>query len=299
MLNFPSEEFLTGLGPQSFANEVELQRFVEDNVVTQCGLEVIGSSLRGGRRLGYIDTVALHTSGILVIVEYKWDMIDRDVLNQVVRYRQWLLKHRESIDAAVLRYTPGRRVNWVSIGIVTVGHRYHPSAVWRFGDTPFVCFLRYSYGTRGTISLEMIDPKKVRTAVVGARPPSVSKDPYLDRHLARTTPAAREAFDLLRRELLRCGFVEKIHGKKRVTYRTVHRSVEVRFTDVVLECVSAGVEKLPDPEGRGRVTRAKHGWRLTCGIVSPADVSYVTGLIAGAGSLPGASEDEQETATTI
>ena len=294
MLRIPSERYLRRLGPHTFANEVELQRFVEDKVASECGLHVIGSSLRGRQRLGFIDTLALHESGELVIIEYKLDTIDGDVLTQVARYKSWLLAHRETVEAAVRHSSAGLRIDWASIGIVTVAHRYDPSAVWRSADTSSVVFLRYRYDAGGTVSLETVDPFQTRSAVIGQRPPAGSKDHYLEQYLAHTTRAVREAFELLRRELLRCGFVETIYGKQTVKYRAGRRLVEVRFTDVSLRCLFAGVEDLVDSEGRTRVTRGKHGRRWTCGVVSPADVDYITTLITGAARE---SDESREGAT--
>src|SRR6266849_5403695 len=85
-----------------FANEVELQRFVEDHAENIFGLTVISSTRRGGRRLFDIDILAVDSANTPFIFECKWDLVDIETFRQLTAYggvlrRRWeLLEQRVS-----------------------------------------------------------------------------------------------------------------------------------------------------------------------------------------------------------
>jgi hypothetical protein len=276
VMSMPSDEFLKGLGSRALANELELQQFFEDHVVPGCGLRLVSSSLPGSPQLGYIDTAAIDHEGTPVIIEYKWDTVDRDAIRQVARYKQWLLNHREVFEKTVSNQWKGQSTNWKQIHLITVGYRYHQSAAWSPDDDSEVTSLRYGYRADETVFVQQVDRRKLPPD--GDPPRILSKDRYLDQHLARTTAAAREAFQLLRRRLVKLGFGEKIHGKNRVTYGAKPRFTEVSFTDVAVQCAFAAGNYIEDPEGRARLIERRGRPTWTCGIVSPADVDYVIAL---------------------
>jgi hypothetical protein len=70
-MRLPSDEDLRQLGPQVFSNEIEVQRFIEDRVLQECGLQPVCSSVGGGGRLGFMDTLAIDEEATPVIIEYK------------------------------------------------------------------------------------------------------------------------------------------------------------------------------------------------------------------------------------
>lgn len=278
VLRMPSDDLFKGLGAQALANETELQKFVEDHVIQSCGLRLVSSSLPGRPQLGYIDTAAVDEDGTPVIIEYKWDTIDRDTIGQVARYEHWLLTHRQDFEEAIAKQWPGQSTSWKKILLITIGYRYHQSAAWSPQDRSDVISIQYGYREDDTVVIQQLDRRKL--PATGDPPRVLSKDRYLDQHLAKTTPAAREAFQLLRRRLVKLGLVEKIHGKNRVTYGATPRFAELSFTDVAVHVFFEGGDGIEDPEGRARRTerRGRPGW--TCGIVSPADVEYLVALLA-------------------
>lgn len=278
VMSMPSDEFLKGLGSRALANELELQQFIEDHVIGACGLRLVSSSMPGRPQLGYIDTAAVDHEGTPVIIEYKWDTVDRDTIRQVARYKQWLQNHREVFETEVSNQWKGQSTNWKQIHLITVGYRYHESAAWSTDDDLEVTSLRYGYRPDETVLIQQVDRRKLSPD--GDPPRVLSKDRYLDQHLSRTTAAAREAFQLLRRRLVSLGFPEKIHGKNRVTYGAKPGLVELSFTDVAVQCSFQSGKDIEDPEGRAQLIDRRRRPSWTCGIVSPADVECVIALLA-------------------
>jgi hypothetical protein len=282
----PGDEHLRALGPQAFANEVQLQRFMENHVIPNSGLQLVSSSERGGQRLGNIDTTAVDRDGTPVIFEYKRDIIGFAAMSQLARYRDWLLIHRDLFEKAVSNKSPDLPVTWDEIRLVSVGYRYRLGTAAVLCDEAEVLLLRYGYRPDNTVFIQQVE----RGDVGEEPPPGFSKDAYLDPQLEKTTSAAQEAFQQLRRRLGQFGLEEKIHGKK-VTYGSRPRSVEVTFTDVAVRCVFKGGDEIDDPEGRARRLSNKKGrgrWR--CGMVSTADVDYVSALLTKV-IPPGESSD--------
>src|SRR5687767_3860870 len=129
-MQLPSDQDLRALGPQRFSNEIEVQRFFEDYVLEKCGLQWICSSVRGRGRIGFVDTIAVDGTGDLVIIEYKWDMVDRHTVQQIRRYCDRLPAHSQELDDAfVARRWPTGKIDLTRLKAITVGHRYHPSVV--------------------------------------------------------------------------------------------------------------------------------------------------------------------------
>src|SRR5713101_7193315 len=173
-IRIANEESLKALGAQTFANEVQLQRFIEDRVTPLCGLRLVSSSLRGRHRLGHIDSTAIDDEGSPVIIEYKWDRVDGDVMQQLFRYERWFLNHRELYDAEALTKWNQRTSNVAKPQLVAVGYRFHRTAAVD-ASGPVLC-LRYGYRPDKTVSLLALDGEEVKTASVGRKPPNVNKD---------------------------------------------------------------------------------------------------------------------------
>ncbi len=282
----PSEDFLRGLGRQALSNEDELQRFIEDHVVRACGLRLVSSSLPRSRQLrhaqrvlrrGKIDTAAIDHEGTPAIIEYKWDRVNRNTIKQLARYKQWLLNNCEVFEKEVSELWKRQSTNWKQIHLISLGYRYHQSAAWSSDNDTEVISLRYGYRADETVFIQQVDRRKLPPE--GDPPLDLSKDHYLDQHLARTTVAARKAFQLLRRRIVELGLCEKIHGKNRVTYGAKPCLVEVKFTDVALQCFFQAGDDIEDSEGRAQRIKGKKRLSWTCGIVSPADVEYVITLL--------------------
>ncbi len=275
-LVIPNEAQLRRPEPRLFANEVQLQRFVEDRVLPSSGFEVVSSSEQPGKRLGRIDTTAVSADGIPVIVEYKHDEVDGGAMSQLEKYRHWLLDHRELFEESAKSQLQGASVKWEELHSVAVGYRFrldHPPISY---EEAAVTLLHYGYGEDNNVWI-----REVERGLIGGGPhPKVSKDDSLDKHLAKTTPAARLAFEDLRYRLKGIGLDERIHGKNRVRYWSSMLAVELTFTDVAIQCFFVG-DGVEDPEGRTRAT-SKGSWNWTCGVAGQADVDYAFRVIRDA-----------------
>src|SRR5205809_8124201 len=73
-----------------FANETEVQRFVEEHAERIFGVKVISSTRRGGHRLFGIDVLGVDAANTPFIIECKWDLVDAGAIRQLVRYREAL-----------------------------------------------------------------------------------------------------------------------------------------------------------------------------------------------------------------
>ena len=275
MMRIPSAESLRTLGVHKFASEVELQRFIEDKVAPLCGLRIVSSSLRGGH-LGFIDTTAIDADCKPVIVEYKLDRVGRSVVKQLVRYRQWLVRHGTTFAADVFAKWQCHASETDKPTLVAVGYRFNRDEVPTDGS---IVFVRYGYHVDRTVWLRSLDAESAEDADWGGDPPPrFIKDAYLERHLATTTPAAREAFDLLRRRLTGAGLTEQIHGKNRVSYHKDGCDIEIVFRPTAIQCYFDADGEPHDPDGRIRRSE-KRGYSWTCGLVGPSDVEPVARLL--------------------
>lgn len=203
--------------------------------------------------------------------------MNRDTINQLGRYKEWLLKNCEIFEKEVSELCNGQSTNWKQIHLISLAYRYHQSAAWSSDDGSEVISLRYGYRADETVFIQQVDRRMLPPE--GKPPRVLSKDAYLEEHFAKTTVAAGQAFQLLRRRIVELGLAEKIHGKNRVTYGGKPCSVEVTFTDVALQCSFVAGDDIEDPEGKAK--RIKWNKRLswTSRIVSPADVEYVMKLL--------------------
>jgi len=276
-IKMPSEQQLRQFGPQKFPSEGALQRFVEQEVLPACGLRVVTSSEAGGPRLGGIDTLAIDVAGTPVIFEHKRGDVNRKAREQLARYEQWALTHRERVGKAISAKWEGQDIKWGQLCLVLLGYRYTPKKPWAHPSSSEIQLLRYGYNQDGTVFVREVDPQDVRT--FGDDPvPAFSKAEAIKRHQAKTTDAGRAAFDILSRELRNSGFQERFPGKNRVWYRSgEHLRAEVTFLQVGLQVFFRLDGDLKDTEGRVAPSKKKLGW--TIGILSPADVPYVIALL--------------------
>src|SRR5262245_47377080 len=142
-MELPNDEWFKKCEPQMFSNEPEVQRFVEDHVLPACGLTRLSSSLVGRGRLYFIDTLAIDAEGTPFLFEYKWDLVDLHTMMQTDGYRRWLFEHKEQADDAARKSGRGIALLWDRLHVVTVGHRFHPSAARDIDPTSSITFLRY------------------------------------------------------------------------------------------------------------------------------------------------------------
>jgi hypothetical protein len=126
-----------------FANELEMQLFVEKHAEHILGLRVIASTRKGEGGLFKIYVLAIDAYNTPFIIECKWDLIRAGAIRQLERYRSTLKKNwplfekrvREStgLQVAVKRREPV---------LVALGYRYEPSLL---SDAQSVVCLTYAY----------------------------------------------------------------------------------------------------------------------------------------------------------
>jgi hypothetical protein len=205
-------------------------------------------------------------------------MVDGHALAQVDRYREWLLKNRDRFSEKVAsRHRREVAIDWGQVRAIMIGHRYHPSAAKAILHGSESTFLRYGRWDDRTVYIREVDRRELENGVVGEPPPKEGKGHYLQKHLDKTTRAASDAFEALRRRMEMLGFTEEILGK-RITYSMGSHRAKVMFTTVGLEVSFKGGSQLEDPEGRARDSD-KDDRRCTCGIVTEADVDPVMELL--------------------
>jgi hypothetical protein len=213
-----------------FANEVEVQRFVEKHAQRILGLRVIASSLRDGHRLGDIDILDVDPRGTPVIIECKWDLVRHDVLRQLAGYAADLQRNWSSLEKRVNEVKrPALTIKKRKPILVAIGYRYDASLLI---PPQSVTCLTYCYHgiapgdgfvehrRRGRVSIQRADG---RTMSLG-RHPRVSKKAETHRRLARLPEELRAAFWKLDRRLCTFeGVTVTYGGKNFVRYRLSRR----------------------------------------------------------------------------
>ncbi len=274
----PPQSFLKKLGKQEFANEGQLQRFVEDHLLEYWGLVRVCSSERPGERLGFVDTAALEASGAPTLFRYKHDLVDQGAVDQLARYHAWVEAHRAEFERAATKTRPGN-FRWNSLNLVAIGYRFRLKNVAPIPHVA-IALIRYGYRQDKTVSLEEVPWGDLDRG----RAPLFSKDAALSRHLEKTTEAGRRAFLELRRRLDAVGLEEKIHGKNRVSYSKSSVLAELQFTEGGLLCLFKGPERLLDPDDRAKrlsrvASRPKPRFEWACGVTTINDVDAVCALV--------------------
>src|SRR5688572_25751371 len=168
-MKLPSDDDLRTLGAQILCNEIEVQRFIEDHVLEQWGLDCVCSSVGGRGRVGFIDTIALDDKVNPVIIEYKWDLVDRHTVAQVARYRDWLLQNPNALPKCGTtskgKYLMPTEIRWRGLRAITIGHRYHPSVLNAYKDLN-VTLVRYGRWKDRTVYLRKVTPRELGDGIV-------------------------------------------------------------------------------------------------------------------------------------
>lgn len=83
------DDRLTRLAPASIAKEIDLERFIEEDVsILNSGWFIIGRQVASD--VGPIDLLALDRSGALVVIELKRQLTTRDITAQALDYASWV-----------------------------------------------------------------------------------------------------------------------------------------------------------------------------------------------------------------
>jgi len=245
-----------------FANETQVQRFVEAHAKQILGVDVIASTERGRRRLFDIDILAIDPANRPVTIECKWDLVGESALHQLARYKAALLAGWDSFEARVSELRGiGVRVEKTEPIQIAIGYRCDPSIIG--GHLLSVICLCYVYNNlelHGEV-LEKRRPGKVSIHRVGDVPspnsphPKVSKKDATDRRLASMPMSVQQAFWSIDSKLKALGVAVTYGGKNFVRYRVrnalfaeaviIAHSIQWRVTpstQPIVEMRSAGDE---------------------------------------------------------
>jgi hypothetical protein len=208
-----------------FANEVELQRFVEDHAKKIFGLTVVSSTRRGRRRLFGIDILAIDSGNTPFILECKWDLVDAGALRQLAAYSGVLQHSWELFEQRVseVRRQPVRMKQREPI-LVAVGYRCDPSVL---ADTQSPICLTYAYHGVALTDKVVEERGPGRVSIQGAhevnpssRHPKVSKKHAVFERLAPLPQVLQAAFWAVDGRLRGLEGVRVLYGGKNfVRYR--------------------------------------------------------------------------------
>jgi hypothetical protein len=200
-----------------FANERELQRFIVKHSGTLLGLDVVSSTLPGGRPLYKIDILGIDGAGRLCIIECKHDSIDAGAINQLLEYKDKLLTDWTSIEKRVAEQR-GRalRLTRAPPVLVAIGYGCEDSA----SGEPAVEKLVFKYvGRTFQRFVDTQSPGAVYLAAAGDDSgwephPEVLKTHYAENNVSSLPLQVREKFWRLDRLLRASGVRPKYSGKK-------------------------------------------------------------------------------------
>jgi hypothetical protein len=127
-----------------FANETELQEFVEKYAPKILGLTVIASARPGGRGLFRIDALAVDDANNPYIIEFKSNQVGSDAIQQLLRYREMFEADLTFFAQRLTdtnRHAPGKAQPPV---LIAIGYRYMDSVLSDAEAQSITC-LTYAY----------------------------------------------------------------------------------------------------------------------------------------------------------
>lgn len=275
----------TGVGvrqlrPQPFANEKQLQSFIEANLHELLGIRFVATEFSTGDvHGGRIDTLGLDEAGSPVIIEYKSSKSD-SVLNQGLYYLAWLRDHRGDFEVAVQKEL-GREteVSWDGPRLILIASSYTKFdlyAVGQFGAN--VQLMRYQRYDDGTFVLEAVGEQlttKPKKEVVASEEP----EQYgLEYHRRKTTDGPWMAFlDLRDRLLALDGVEEHANQKSQITYRTTRSFTAILFQRNSLLCQFKGGDTIEDPEHKAQDIRSRqwgYPWAVPVRVLNEVEYAF-------------------------
>jgi hypothetical protein len=218
-----------------FANETEVQEFVEKYAEKIFGLKVIASTRRGERGMFKIDVLAVDAANSPFIIECKWDRVGSGANRQLFGYRKtlldnWPLFERRVSEARGRKVTVERR----EPVLVAIGYRCAPSVLI---DPQSVVFLTYAYHDvtlgRDVVKQQRVGKVSIQHAhqilMPKSRHPSVCKKRSTIKVVARLPPALQKAFWAIDARLCGLDAVTVVRFKNLVNYR-VRRVIFAKAT---------------------------------------------------------------------
>jgi len=195
------------LKEREFDSELELQKFVDENLEDFFGLKFIRREF-GGQGFS-IDTVAYdpETKGP-VLIEYKKDK-QISVIDQGIAYLNWLLNHKGDYLILLQEKLEVKDVDWSQARVIFIAKSYSTYQIQAAGmkGVPFELWKYDLY--EDVFALDRVETPKsdvsLNTIIRTKATKEISKEikaPTVEEHLEKANDKARELFETLREKIL-------------------------------------------------------------------------------------------------
>lgn len=233
---------------KDFANEKELQHFVENNLEELFGIRFLTSEYstnHGGR----IDSLGLDENNSPVIIEYKWGE-NNAIINQGLFYLDWLVEHIAEFQLLVQKKLgQDIEVDTGSPRLILIAASYSKFdeyAINRMAEN----IEMWSYNQYPDLfELKLVASSQAKKAENGKKVTKVNYDSYsVEDQLEGKSDKVKELFKELQERILAFdseGMIEELARKMYVAYRTNKSFVYLNFrSDRILLDVALTVEEI-------------------------------------------------------
>lgn len=270
-----------------FSAEKELQKLIEDNLLSVFKINFIASEFSTGERHGgRIDTLGFDENKNPVIIEYKKSEKE-NIVSQGLFYLDWLVDHKGDFEIAARDKLGGEiKINWDSPRLILIAQnfsKYDKHAINRIGGNVELKTYRLYEGNILSIEdatmpeeLEKIGKKKI--VVKGTKLYKVED------HLQNRPKEVRNLFMELREKILDLGSeVKEKPLKHYVAYTTTKN-----FTEVILQAKGLKIyldiseKEINDPKHLARDCTRVGRWATGDVVLTTRDakdIDYVISLI--------------------
>lgn len=248
---------------KDFANEKELQHFVENNLEKLFGIHFLASEYstnHGGR----IDSLGLDENNSPVVIEYKWGE-NNAIINQGLFYLDWLVEHIAEFQLLVQKKLGHDiEVDTGSPRLILIAASYSKFdeyAINRMAEN----IEMWSYNRyEDLFELKLVASSQAKKVDNGKKVTKVNYDSYsIENQLEEKSEKVKDLFKELQERILAFdseGMIEELARKMYIAYRTNKNFVYLNFRsdkillDVALtidEVTSVDKSKIRDMRGTG------------------------------------------------
>ncbi|MCD8507340.1 DUF5655 domain-containing protein [Candidatus Woesebacteria bacterium] len=233
---------------KDFANEKELQHFVETNLEELFGIRFLASEYstnHGGR----IDSLGLDENNSPVIIEYKWGE-NSAIINQGLFYLDWLVDHIAEFQLLVQKkIAQDVEVDTGSPRLILIAASYSKFdeyAINRMAEN----IEMWSYNQYPDLfELKLVASSQAKKVENGKKVTKVNYDSYsVEDQLEGKSEKVKELFNELQERILAFdseGMIEELARKMYIAYRTNKNFVYLNFrSDRILVDVAMVVEHI-------------------------------------------------------
>ncbi len=144
--------------PTEFKIEKELQKLIEENLVTFFNCRLVATEFSTGNlHAGRIDTLAISEDNYPVIIEYK-KVASSELINQSLYYLHWITDHKGDYQVAVKKaLNEDIEIDWSEIRVICIApefKKYDLHAVQMMGSN--IELWQYKLYENGIISIDEV-----------------------------------------------------------------------------------------------------------------------------------------------